>query len=173
MSQVFSRDLEKDVAGDTSGYFKKFLTSLLQVKFIVIVICRGGSRGGGRGGAGPLILNPNWGPKGRINFFGDRPPPFSKGLNDRAPLPPYLRVWLTGPPSPLISGSGWPGPPPPLSQGLNDRAPLPPYLGVWMTGPPSPLISGSGSGTDLVAGQAMAFSLYERFSFLFISLLFP
>lgn len=37
MSQVFSRDLEKDVAGDTSGYFKKFLTSLLQVKFIVIV----------------------------------------------------------------------------------------------------------------------------------------
>lgn len=28
--KLFSRDLEKDVAGDTSGYFKKFLTSLLQ-----------------------------------------------------------------------------------------------------------------------------------------------
>ena len=30
--EVFSRDLEKDVAGDTSGHFKKFLTSLLQVR---------------------------------------------------------------------------------------------------------------------------------------------
>ena len=58
------------------------------------------------GGPAPLILNPNWGPKGRKKFFGDRPPP-------------SLRVWMTGPPSPLISGSGWPGPPPPLSQGLD------------------------------------------------------
>lgn len=30
--EVFSRDLEKDVAGDTSGHFKKFLISLLQVR---------------------------------------------------------------------------------------------------------------------------------------------
>ena len=134
MPQVFSRDLEKDVAGDTSGYFKKFLTSLLQVKFIVIVICSGGSRGGGWG-ARPTYFKSKLRPEGPNKIFWRPPPPFSKGLNDRAPLPPYLRV--------------------------------------WMTGPPSPLISGSGSGTDLVAGQAMAFSLYERFSFLFISLLFP
>ena len=32
-SEVFSRDLEKDIAGDTSGHFKKFLISLLQVQF--------------------------------------------------------------------------------------------------------------------------------------------
>lgn len=31
VSKVFSRDLEKDVSGDTSGHFKKFLISLLQV----------------------------------------------------------------------------------------------------------------------------------------------
>ena len=105
MSQVFSRDLEKDVAGDTSGYFKKFLTSLLQVKFIVIVICSGGSRGGGRG-ARPTYFKSKLRPEGPNKIFW-RPPP------------PFLRVWMTGPPSPLISGSGWPGPPPPLSQGLD------------------------------------------------------
>ena len=93
MSQVFSRDLEKDVAGDTSGYFKKFLTSLLQVKFIVIVICRGGSRGGGRGGRPPLFLNQTKARRAQKMFLETAPPPF-------------LRVWM-------------PGPPPPLSQGLD------------------------------------------------------
>ena len=51
-----------------------------------------GSREGARGGR-PLIFRPNWGPKGRKNFFGD------------CPL--------------LISGSGWLLPPPPLSEGLD------------------------------------------------------
>ena len=113
MSQVFSRDLEKDVAGDTSGYFKKFLTSLLQVKFIVIVICSCGSGEGGRG-ARPTYFKSKLRPEGRNKIFW-RPPP--------------------------------------------------PFLRVWMTGPPSPLISASGSGTDLVAGQAMAFSLLSLLLF--------
>ena len=93
MSQVFSRDLEKDVAGDTSGYFKKFLTSLLQVKFIVIVICSGGSRRGARGGGGgpPLFLKQTKARRAQKMFL-ETAPPFSKGLDARAP-------------SPLISGS--------------------------------------------------------------------
>ena len=91
MSQVFSRDLEKDVAGDTSGYFKKFLTSLLQVKFIVIVICTGGSRGGGRG-ARPTYFKSKLRPEGPNKIFW-RPPP-----------PPFLRVWMTGPLSPPPQG---------------------------------------------------------------------
>ena len=48
----------------------------------------GGSRGGVRGAA-PLprpIFRPNWGPKGRKNFF-------------LRPVPPYLRVWVTSPPT--------------------------------------------------------------------------
>ena len=50
--------------------------------------------GGCWGGALPsLIFRPNWGPKGRKNFFwGDRP------------SPPYLSIWMTG--SPLIWRSG-------------------------------------------------------------------
>ena len=112
MSQVFSRELEKDVAGDTSGYFKKFLTSLLQVKFIVIVICSGGSRGGGRGA--------------RPTYFKSKPRPEGPNKIFWRPPPPFLRVWMTGPLSP----------------------------------PPA-----SGSGTDLVAGQAMAFSLLSLLLF--------
>ena len=92
MSQVFSRDLEKDVAGDTSGYFKKFLTSLLQVKFIVIVICSGGSTRGAGGPAPPYFKTKLRPEEPKKNFLGDRPPPFSKGLDARVP-------------SPLISGS--------------------------------------------------------------------
>ena len=45
-----------------------------------------GSRGEARGARPPLIFKPNWAEK---IFFGDRGPP-------------YLRVWLTVPPSPLI-----------------------------------------------------------------------
>ena len=87
MSQVFSRDLEKDVAGDTSGYFKKFLTSLLQVKFIVIVICSGGSRRGARGGLAPLFLNQTEARRAQKMFL-ETAPSFSKGLDARAPSPP-------------------------------------------------------------------------------------
>ena len=52
--------------------------------------------GEGPGGPGPpLIFTPNWGPKGGKKFFWDRAPPF-------------VRVWMTGPPppSPLIWRSG-------------------------------------------------------------------
>ena len=54
-------------------------------------------RGQGEPGS-PLIFKPNWGPKGRKNFFETIPPP-----------PPYLRVWMTAPPPPaphLIWRSG-------------------------------------------------------------------
>ena len=46
--------------------------------------------GEGSGGpASPLIFRPNWGLKGRINFWG-RPPPSTHP----PPLPrPYLKVW--------------------------------------------------------------------------------
>ena len=46
-------------------------------------------------GPPPLIPRPNWGPEGPKNF-------------GEGPVPPYLRVWMTGPP-----------PPPFLSQGLD------------------------------------------------------
>ena len=50
-------------------------------------------QGRGPGGPLPLILKPNWGPKSRKkNFLETAAPPFSKGLDARAP-------------SPLISGS--------------------------------------------------------------------
>ena len=53
----------------------------------------------GRGPGLSLIFGPYWGPKGRIKFFL-RPPP-----------PPYLRVWMSAPPSiPYLksgSASGW------------------------------------------------------------------
>ena len=44
----------------------------------------------------PLIFGPNRGPKDRKNLRG-RPPPLSKGLDDRPPPPP---------PSPLSQGLG-------------------------------------------------------------------
>ena len=86
----------------------------------------------GPGGPGPPLFLNQTKTRRAQKMFLETAPPFSKGLDDRAPLPPYLRVWMPGPPSPLISGSGWPGPPPPLSQGLDDRVPLPPYLRVWI-----------------------------------------
>ena len=51
-----------------------------------VVVCNNGS-GGSMGGGPPLILRPNWGPKGGKNFFW------------RPPAPP------------LISGRGWPAGP--------------------------------------------------------------
>ena len=54
----------------------------------------GGSRRGARWTRPPLIFTPNWGPKGGKKFFWDRAPPF-------------VRVWMTGPP-----------PLPPLYEGL-------------------------------------------------------
>ena len=63
-----------------------------------------GSRGGAMGACPPpLILRPNWGPKGRNIFFGD--------------CPPYLRVWMTTTP-----------PLPPSSEGLD--LPLSPTLSL-------------------------------------------
>ena len=54
----------------------------------------GRSGGEARGAWPPLILRPNWGPKHWQKVFR-RP----------APLPPYLRVWMTAPNPPLISRS--------------------------------------------------------------------
>ena len=43
-------------------------------------------KGPGGGGAFPLIIRPNWGPRGQKKFFWDlRPPPFSQGVDDRRP----------------------------------------------------------------------------------------
>ena len=53
--------------------------------------------GEGIGGIGhsappPLIFRPDWGPKGRRNFLGDRPPP------PPPPPPLYLRIWMIAAP---------------------------------------------------------------------------
>ena len=45
----------------------------------------GGSRGGARGGWPPLLLDQTEDQRAEKNSFGDSPPP-------------YLRVWMTGPP---------------------------------------------------------------------------
>ena len=49
----------------------------------------------GEGPGPPLIFRQNWEPpKGQKIFFG-RPPPFlPKGLDDRRPPPPYLKLWI-------------------------------------------------------------------------------
>ena len=52
----------------------------------------GGSRGGARGEA-PTYVWTKLRPQGPKNFSGRRPPPLSKGLDNRAP-PPYLKVWI-------------------------------------------------------------------------------
>ena len=61
------------------------------------VKCSGGSRGGVRGARAPLLFldQIEARPKGRKSCLGRPPPP-----------PPYLRVWLTASPTPLISRSG-------------------------------------------------------------------
>ena len=59
----------------------------------LVLLPQWGIQGRGSGGSAsppPLIFRPDWGPKGRKKFFGDRPPP--------------------PPPPPFISGSGWPQP---------------------------------------------------------------
>ena len=43
----------------------------------------------GPGGPAPLIIEPNWGPRGRKKLFWRPAPP---------PPPPYPRVWITAPP---------------------------------------------------------------------------
>ena len=71
----------------------------LRVRFVQI---SGGSRGGALGERPPpLIFRPNWGPKGRKKFLGDRlPPPSSQFLDDQPPQQPppspspYLKVWI-------------------------------------------------------------------------------
>ena len=60
----------------------------------------GGSRRGARWTRPPLIFTPNWGPKGGKKFFWDRAPPFCQGLDDQTP--PFVRVWMTGPPLPPL-----------------------------------------------------------------------
>ena len=54
-----------------------------------------GSRAGAResGTPRPPIFGPNRGPKGRKKFFKSIPP-LSQGLDDWAPLPHYLKVWI-------------------------------------------------------------------------------
>ena len=56
-------------------------------------------------GARPLIFRPYWGLKDRKKLFGDRPSPFSKGLDDCSPPPTAPPPHF--PPTPhLISRSG-------------------------------------------------------------------
>ena len=67
--------------------------------------------GEGPGGTSPpLIFRPNWGPKGQKKLYLKTASHFSKGLDDRLPLPP---------PAPLSEG---PDPALLLSQILNKRA---------------------------------------------------
>ena len=49
---------------------------------------------GEAGGSPPLIFRRNWGPRRRAEkiIFGDLSP-LSKGMDDRLPPPPYLKVW--------------------------------------------------------------------------------
>ena len=57
-----------------------------------------GDPGKGPGGAAfPLIIRPNWGPRGQKKFFWDLRPPFSQGVDDRRPPPPPLSEGLDTP----------------------------------------------------------------------------
>ena len=57
---------------------------------VIAVVDLGEGPGGAR--PPPLIFRPNWGPKGGKNFMETGPPP-------------YLRIWITGPPLFWRSGS--------------------------------------------------------------------
>ena len=62
-------------------------------------------RGGSRGSAHPLLAYfytklRSEGPK-KV-FFEAAPPPLSQGIDDRAPLPPYLKVWICHCPMPYL-----------------------------------------------------------------------
>ena len=57
----------------------------------------GGSRGGAWEAWAPLLFldQTEAAPEGPKNFFVDCPlPPLSQGLEDRAPPPPYQKVWI-------------------------------------------------------------------------------
>ena len=41
----------------------------------------------------PLFLDQTEAQRAKKNVF-ETPPPLSQGLNDRAPFPPYLKVWI-------------------------------------------------------------------------------
>ena len=73
------------------------LTNLAQEEWTVQVIATeptdissGGSRGGARGAqAPPLFLDQTEAQRAENFFFGHRPPPLSKGLDDHPPPPPH------------------------------------------------------------------------------------
>ena len=51
--------------------------------------------GEGPGGPGPpLFFHQNEARSAEKNFFSRPGPPFSKGLDDRTPPPPYLKFWI-------------------------------------------------------------------------------
>ena len=56
----------------------------------------GGSRGGVRGARSPLFFDQNEARRAEKNFFWDRAPSLSHGLDDRPPPSPYLKDWMGG-----------------------------------------------------------------------------
>ena len=60
----------------------------------------GGSRRGARWTRPPLFLHQTEARRAEKNFFETGPPPFCQGLDDQTP--PFVRVWMTGPPLPPL-----------------------------------------------------------------------
>ena len=58
---------------------------------VIVLLCSGGSRE-----SHPLIFRPNWGPKGRNNFFLRPGPLLISGSGWQGPSSPrfYLKVWM-------------------------------------------------------------------------------
>ena len=95
---------------------------------------------------------PSWGPKGRKKRPGV---PLSQGLGDRAPPPPYLKVWIHHWSWLLYSDTltfdfsqgqyvtkNQPMADPCLVEWRAEKKdPAPPYLRDWVTGPPPPPLS--------------------------------